>query len=155
MATAVISFTKTIRVTPTITTSAYASGDSIGGAITLPNAARQGRSGGVILSLSVVDKDAEEVGVTVQFYKNAPTATDNAAFDPTDAQLADDYIGEVALTSYTSLSDNSVASERNIGLAFESESEDAQDIYAVIISNGTPTYTAASDIVLIVNILQD
>lgn len=154
MATDVLSHTNIVRVTPTITTSAYAAGDSIGGAIELPNACRLGKQSGVVQSINVIDKDSEEATLDLHFFSAAPTATDNAEFDPTDAQLADSYLGSVNVASYNAFADNSAASVQNVGIPFEL-AQDVASLYVVITTTGTPTYTAATDISLAIGILQD
>lgn len=152
-----------ISVSPTISTSAYTAGDNVGGAMTLSDAARIDGGTCVIESIAIVDKDSEEAVFDFHFFSDAPSATDNAAFDPTDTQLVDHYLGTVygvgdsdvdSQSVYSTFSDNSVCSKRNIGLVLECAT-DSRAIYCVVTTQGTPTYTSTSDLNFKFGFLQD
>lgn len=151
--------TSTVAVTsaPTISTSAYAAGDNIGGLISLASAVRVSGGSGVINTVVVADKALQNSALDVVFFAANPTNTtftDNAALTVHDTDLLT-IVGHisVAASDYTSFADNSVATSKNNGLAFKLTS--GTTLYAAIVCRGTPTYAATSDIKLIVKIFQD
>lgn len=152
--------TKTVTATPTISTSAYAAGDLIGGKMTLLNAVRFGDSlrpgSGEIRSVTLTDKAKQSATIDVVFFSVDPdstTFTDNAAFDPDDSDLVE-MIGFASVDSWSDFNDNSVGVALNLtGLAFDVGQNTA--IYAALVSRGTPTYASTTDLTLRVGILQD
>ena len=145
-------------VTPTISTSAYASGDLIGTKMEFKLGRWAGKNvpqSGLIQSVVLADLDNEGVTVDVVFFGSDPsstTFTDNAALDIAAADL-DKVVGVVRLSSYVAFADNSVAEESNLGIPF-SVGDDGI-VYAAIVSRATPTYTATSDLTLSVRALAD
>lgn len=143
--------------TPTIDTAAYASGDLIGDKIELTNAARTAAGSGIIQSISIIDDDGEEAAMDVLFFDTDPTNTTFTDNDPVDIDEADleNYIGHASVASadYSSFASNSAASVQNVGIPFDLAS--GTSIWAVIVSRGTPTYTATDDLTLRVGILRD
>lgn len=141
-----------LQITPTISTTIYAAKDAIGGLLTFSNAARA--SGGTIFiqSLVVVDKDQERADMELYLSRATFTApTDNAVFDPTDAELLD-CVGVIGVGPWYDFNDNAVASVNNIGLEC---SLAGTDLFGALVSRGTPTYTSTSDIVVTLTIAQD
>jgi len=160
MALEIQSQTKVIEVTPTMDTSAYASGDYAGTVMTLANAARAPGLGGVLQTLALVDKADQGAAMTLHFFSQLPTITsaDNAAIDITDANAAY-YIGSVAIATadYYDFGGNKNAAIKNIGLAFRPDPtapSTVQNIYAIIVMAGSATY-AASSLTFKFGILQD
>ena len=142
-----------IQVTPTISTGIYAAKDAIGGLYTFSNAARYSGGSGRLLAVTVVDKDQEKADMDLVLFRATFTApTDNAVFDPTDAELLD-CIGWVPIGSgmYADFNDNSVA-HVDCNVAFTLA---GTDLFAAMVSRGTPTYTATSDLVVTLTIAQD
>lgn len=159
----VIGASDVISVSPTISTSAYTAKDCVGGAMTISNPVRLTGGTCVLESIAIVDKDSEEAIFDFHFFSDAPTATDNAVFDPTDTQLVDHYLGTVygvgntdvdPQAVYSTLNDNSVCSKRNIGLVLAAAAT-ASSIYCVVVTQGTPTYTSTSDLNFKFGFLQD
>lgn len=157
-------YTVVLTATPTIDTAAYATGELMGSSeISLTNAVlpfstlggvNRGGSG-VIQSVVIVDQDAQEINIDVYFFDAEPTNTtftDQAAFDPDDADL-DLLIGVAVVTDWRSQSDNSIGQVHNLGMAFVL-TPGARTLYAVLVTRGTPTY-AATGLTLRVTILQD
>jgi hypothetical protein len=153
--TAIITHSNVVEAVPTIETSAYASGDVIGEKLSLSDAARSLVSTGIISSVVIVDKDSEAVDIDVVFFDANPAAfgNDNAAFDPTDADVAN-IVCVVSVTDYYTFNDNSVGIAQNVNCPFDLGSTNTT-LYAALVSRGTPTYTAATDLTLRVGILQD
>lgn len=152
--------TKVVSVTPTVDTSAYASGDLIGGKLTLSSAGRFGdklRNGtGVVQSVVVADKAKQSVTLDVVLFDTDPTGTtftDNAAFAVADADIGK-IIGVASVSNWTAFSDNSVGDAINLtNLPFDLG--ESTTIYAALVARGAPTYVAATDLVVRVGISQD
>lgn len=142
---------KVIQVTPTISTSAYTAGDQVGGlqTLTIPGQAEQKLA--TLLSVSLVDKAAQNAALTIFFFTQSPTiaSSDNAAFDLTDANMLY-YAFHVNITAsdYASSSSNSAAS---LGMSTVAKcaiptGTAPTALYAVIKTTGTPTYASTSDL---------
>lgn len=142
-------------VTPTISTGIYAAKDAIGGIMEFTNAARTSAAGGIVESVVIVDKDQERTGIDLVLFSAtvAGTVTDNAAFDPTDADLAN-CVGVIPIASgdYFDFSDNAVASRSGVGLAYVCA---ATSLFGVLVARATPTYTATSDIIVTLGLIPD
>lgn len=147
--------TTLIAVTPTISTSAYQAKDAIGGVMTFANAARLSAGGGIVESLVIVDKDQELAAMDLVLLSAtvAGTTTDNAAWDPTDADLAN-VVGVIPILSgdYADFNDNSVASRSGIGMAYTCAST---SLFGVLVARSAPTYTGTSDISVILGLIPD
>lgn len=148
--------TFTLTATPTISSgSAYADGDAVGGKLTFADAVLPER-GATIQSITVVDLDSQDATLKLVLFDQDFTAeTDNAAFDPSDADLAN-CIGwvEIAEADYQAFSDNSVASVNSIGKAFTLDGV-GTSLYGQLITTGTPTYASTSSLTIKLHILQD
>ena len=151
------------RLTPVVSAaSAYTAGDAVGGLLTFEDALDGNKKTGVVLSVTIQDNDSEDAALELVLFSQPFTATaDNAAFDPTDADLAN-CLGKITITAgdYTAFSDNSIATARNVGLVVNStDVKDAQkgngNLYGQLITSGTPTYTAITDISVTLGVLQD
>jgi hypothetical protein len=150
-------------VTPTITmsTTAYAANDIIGGEVVLLNAFRSGigaKTTGVAQSLTVLDLEDRKPALNVLVFNANPvgTYTDNAAF----SLNASDYnkvlgVISVATADYRDLGTVSVATP-----AFQPFcvwGNGISDLYVVIVLTGTPpaAWTATSSLRLTFGILRD
>lgn len=149
---------KSFRVaqTPTISTSIYAAGDAVGGLLTFANCARASGLPFLLRSVVIVDADKENAVLNLALFDRTFTiSADNAAFDPTDADLAN-HVGTVPIVAadYGSFSDNSAATKivPEGGLLVVPNGTDLfGQLYLV---SGTPTYTATSDLTVIVSGVQ-
>lgn len=149
-----------IQITPTITTSAYASGDVIGGSsasIALANAARVSGGSGLVQSILVLDRtQAQRAAMDIMFFDRSVTAAaDNAAVATSDADMA--YcLGIIPIGPYNQAFPgtplNSFSTLVNVGLPFVLN---GTDLHIVIVSRGTPTYVASTDLTFTFIILQD
>jgi hypothetical protein len=150
--------TTTILQIPTISTSpAYTAGDNVGAKITLASAVRVSGGTGIIQSITLSDKGKQSAATDVIFFSANPTnttATDNTAQTIHDTDLLT-IIGVVSIVAadWFAFVDNSVASKLGLGLAFKAVG--STSIYAILVTRGTPTYTATTDLQLGVTILQD
>jgi len=120
MATRVVGITSRARAVPAATTSAYASGQSIGAVNTLENVANRQQGTLTLQSITLVDRTTQAGAIDLVFFRSAPTATDKVAFAPTDLQL-EDYLGRVSITAgdYINTSAQRLADKLNIGMAMD------------------------------------
>jgi hypothetical protein len=137
-------------VTPTVlvTAGAYDAADNVGGVIVLPNALRFERPTGVWHSLVVTDAADQKAVLEVFLLRRRPsggTYTNNAglAFSTTDLGhiLARK---QVAAADYLTVGSHAVASLSGLGAVVRSE--DAGTLYVLIMTAGTPTYAAVTNL---------
>ena len=137
-----------LSVTPTIATGIYTAGDAVGGRLEFANAVQggDGSPGGILQAVVIIDKDSEDVQLDLMLFSEAFTATaDHDAWDPTDADLAN-LIGIVEVNNYKTFNDNSAAmAEVNIPLI---ATEAGGTVYGQLVTRGTPSYTATTDIIV-------
>lgn len=102
-----------------LTNTTYTSGDQLGTAITISNAARASGRGGVITSVVVLDVLGLIGPLDVFFFDQSitPTSADNAAVSITDADMAN-CIGVVQCVSTFSTAQNKLAQASNIALPY-------------------------------------
>jgi hypothetical protein len=142
-----------LSVTPTISTGIYAAKDAIGGLLTFANAASSSGRPIMVSSASLIDKDQERAEIDLVLFKASIGApTDNAVFDPTDAELIE-CVGVIQfnIVDYADFSDNCVAVRYGLGLDIDL---DGTDLYGALVARSTPTYTATNDIVVSLRIVQ-
>jgi len=121
-----------------VETGIYASGDALGekNSVTLPEH-------GVIMAVVAQDRDKEDVDFDiVMFLSDITGTTDNAAFDPTDAEL-NGCLGSITVTGYKDFNDNAIATVDNVGLPYWATDG---NVYFQCVTRGTPTYTATTDL---------
>ena len=104
-----------MTVLPGLTASPnYATGDSLGTNLTVSGLPEHG----IIRGVTVVDRADQDVNIDFVFSQSSLTVTDNAAFDPTDAEL-EDVVGVIQVNSWFSFNDNSVGCEANTELPYQ------------------------------------
>lgn len=139
-----------VAVTPTLDTSAYASGDTLFNStvVQVLTAAPTGSSArglrGRIASVTVLDKDDQNTGMTLFFLRsNVTFGTANAAPSISDAN-AENIIGRVTIAAadYTDLGGCDFAQAHNLNIPFVLPSNQ-RELYVAAITNGTPTHTAS------------
>ncbi len=140
-----------ISATPTITAGGYSAKDAVGGEMTFANAARTSGGSGIINSVTIIDNDDEKAGLELWLFHTTVTeAADNAPMDFSDAELAT-CVGVIPISAadYYSLADNGVACVRGVGLQFKCA---ATSLFGQLKCTGTPTYTATSDLTVVLGI---
>lgn len=144
-----INASKVVSVTPTISTSAYATGDQIGGIMTLTDAVRfdsnESKGFSELVSVTILDSSKQNADIDVWFFKTSPTVTsvDNGAFAMTAANMAAQCIGVVSAgVAYSDAAAVSVSSTCNLNLPLQVAS--GSNIYAIAVVRGTPTYATTS-----------
>lgn len=145
-------------ITPTLTTSAYADGDQMGGVLTLTSAVDATADTATLISVQVVDKAKQSAPFDILFFNASPTlaSTDNAALSVSDTEMVQKFIGRVSVDSadYSDTAQSSDATVLGVGLYLQAAAG-SSDLYAVLQCRGTPTYGAAADLVVKLGILQD
>lgn len=141
----------------TVQAAAYASGDLVGGKLTLTDP-KSGTvefpSGGLIQSVIITDLAKQNITKDVFFFDTNPantTFTENGALAVADADLVD-LIGVAQVADWYSLSDNSVGQVLNLALPFVLPGASAS-LYAAIVERGAPTYVSTADLTIRVGIL--
>lgn len=136
--------TRSQKITPTISTSAYADGDVIGGLINLGSVLLNS-NGGILRRVVLVDDDSEGAALNMYFFDEQPSSiADNAAFAPTLADLQK-LVGvvEIAGGDYITVNGNDYVIKSAVNIDWEG------DLYLYMVTNGsTPTYTTTSDLYL-------
>jgi len=143
---------KAVLARPTIVPAAYASGDAIGGLLTFEDVCSAFEPSFRIISAVLIDNAKQSSLVRLMLFDRTFTPTaDNAAFDPSDADLQN-CIGWVgwAAADYSALNDSSIAQKGGdlsamLGIALRLV-DGGTDLYGQLVSYGTPTYVAADDL---------
>lgn len=149
-----------VSVTPTIDTSAYITGDQVGGIMTFTGALR-GTNAGYVVSAMISDKSAQTTDIELWLWSASPsgTFTDQAASDPLDADISVKFLGVVKFSSTEiySASDNGVKYKGNLLLPVQGFSSDtiSYNIYGTLVSRGAPTFASTSDLTVKLGISQD
>lgn len=141
---------RTAVASPTCDTAAYATGELIGGKLSLAI----NKSNGIIQTVVLTDAANQKVAMDVVFFVQDPsstTFTDQAALDIHDTDLK--YIAgriSIAAADYVSYADNA---EATVNTQFAFQLTSGTTLYACLVSRGAPTYAAATDLQLRVTIL--
>lgn len=139
------------------TGAAYADGDLIGAKMTFSNILRSDIGGAMVVSAEVLDASTNAAALDLLLF-NADVSTasvyssgDNAALAVAAADLAN-LVGVVSFSTgdYSQFADNEIAVVNNIGLGVYMPN--GQDLYGVMVSRGTPTYTSTDDLTVRINI---
>ena len=160
--TVVSSKTKVISVAPTVSTSAYSTGNLIGPKQTLTGAGacdttvgQTGLCGGIINSVTITDLEKQSADFDIIIFSSNPSATtftDRAAFDIDDADLPK-VACVISVTTDVLFNDNAVAVNQNAGCVFSAPATSGT-LYAAVVIRSTATYSA-SGLTFRYGILQD
>jgi hypothetical protein len=147
---------KTITVTPTVDTLIYASGDLIGGLLTFDGVRLIG--GAVIKTITLVDQAKQNAAIDLILFGgnlSGTTLTNNGVLDVADADLLT-YLGHVSIpaANYAPFNDNSAATVKDINL-YLLPAATGTAIYGLLVSRGTPTYAASTDLQLSVTFARE
>ncbi len=151
-----------VQVAQTVTaSSAYASGNAVGGLMTIANAARVsgslGASGtsGILQNVAVNSKSVQTAQMDIFVFDANPsgsTCTDKSAFVLATADF-DKVIGVISVPStvtnnngWFSGGTGSVGQANNQAMAYDISS--GTSLFACMVTRGTPTFTATTDISL-------
>jgi hypothetical protein len=146
--------TNEVCVTPAITaSSAYTTGDVVGGLITLPSAFLSTNSG-ILQAVRLTSKSVQTAEFDVTFFSAVPATTF------TDKTAPSIVAADVLLTqppikltnNFSGLGTHTVYGADGISRPIN---EVGASAYAVITTAGTPTFASASDLQLCASILDD
>ena len=157
---------KIIRVTPTLSTDAYAAGDVAFTATEIPNAVINEGGCSKIINCFVIDQDRDTFDLNLVFTeKNTALGTINATANISDANMeaigfcgmnffqsdaaANGHIDQVRIMKQQSLSG---ASESVEPMLIQAEAGSTSVYVSGIFPDGTPTFAAADDIDIILHI---
>ena len=142
---------KTFKIDLEVLTAAYANGDAVGQKFELDGAALRPKGGGIIQSMTLVDKDDDGVEVDVVLFDDDFSATTDGSSMNISDEDANKLIGTVNLATYKDQGDVKTATASNIQLGYSCKSK---SIFGQLITRGTPTYAdGPGSLKLIVSIL--
>jgi len=152
--------TKVVSASVSPSTTAYSAGDLVGGLITFEDVIEADYGGGLIVHSSIVDLAKQSAALKLMLFNGSlstgtgTTLTDNAAADIGDSDIKDKYIGHLTFTTgeYVVMNDNSAATNAE-QIAFYLAS--GRDLYGVLVTQGTPTYTSGEVITIKLGIETD
>lgn len=151
-----------VSATPVCDTSAYATGDLMGGKLTFSDAFRPDKAAGQLVGVRIKDLAAQAIDLDLVLFSRDPsltTFTDQAALDIHDTDL-----GKVVATinlgssSRFAFADNSVhfiASQYIPLEGKDSNGAPSTTIYGALVARGAFTCATASDVTITLEILQD
>ncbi len=147
-----------VRVSPLVQTAIYAINDQMGVATKILNALDDTKGTAALMSLTVIDKDKQNPDFDVLIFSEEPalTSADNAALSITDAEMSTKFIGRIRVSAsdYVSTDVNSEATIKLIGLLMQG-APGSRDLWFVMQSQGAPTFTTTTPLVLGFGIIQD
>lgn len=148
--------TKFVQAAPTVDTSAYAAGDTVGSLMTFTNICEPKTKRGQLLGVKVFDKSATAADIDLVLFNTDPTGsgtfTDNAAFDPNDALLPN-IAAYVAIATHKSFSDNGLSYASDIVRSVKCNS--SSTLYGYLVARAARTQAAAADITVQLEVVAD
>ena len=140
-----------IVVTPVLTGSgAYTAGYQVGGIQTLSKPTfDQGRFA-MLTSLTILDVDNQKAALTILLFNALPTiaSADQQAFSMTGANLKATCVAQIPIVAgdYATVGSSAVATHQYTNMLAQSNDTQGQ-LYAAVVTSGTPTYTTTSSLV--------
>lgn len=140
-------FTTVARAQPTCTaSSAYSTGNNVGGLITLTNFFRAAGTG-ILESIILADSSNQSAAMSVLIFTGTPVgqagfaATDKVAFTFGNAILLLEGIVNIGATDYTVINSTAIAMKTGLGIAIRGT---GQAFYAALVTTGTPTWATTT-----------
>lgn len=150
-------YTAGLKDTTAVSTSAYTAGDAVGGKRTITGALRTSNGSGILESITILDRANQKAAMELFIFDSDPTAatiTDNAAFVFSTDDLKVLAHVTIAATDYITINSKAIATIKGLGIALRGANSNTS-LYAALVTTGTPTYVATTDLQLIYGILQD
>lgn len=143
------------QFTPTVTASAYTSGFSMGGLLTVTGATRGPFAGGLIQAATVSFKSNVVPALDLILFNASPTGSTTADFGAVAIVAADlaKVIGVIHLTDTTSLGSTGFVQGQNQALPFVLGS--GTTLYGLLVVRATPTLASTTDVTVTLQILQN
>jgi hypothetical protein len=145
--------TTVLNVSPVCDTAVYASGELVGGKLTITDSSHSLISG-VISNVIMGDKAAQGLDIDLVIFNEDPTGTtftDQAAFDPADADQ-----GKIAcvvqIRTFSAHSDNGMGFANNVNCPFVTTTG---TLYGAVVARGAVDYASSSDLTFRLGILRD
>jgi hypothetical protein len=138
---------KTVRVIPTISTSAYVTGNQVGaGAFKIPSICPDSNYGLVGYNILILDGSKQDQPFDLLFFDSNPTVTssDRAAADISLANAKGILIGAAQVTTYMDLANVSIGFASFTGWCGQPKS--GLDIYCLPIIRGSATYATSASL---------
>jgi hypothetical protein len=152
-------YTQVIAEHVTVTAASYSAGNVVGGLQTLSAALRTVNGTAILESLIIMDRAAQKAPMNVYIFSEAPagTYTDHAALSwGTGDDLLVLAVIPVAATDYQNTDNSkSFAFKSGLGIALKGTGGSNDNLYAVAVTSGTPTYAASTDVQFKFGFLQD
>jgi hypothetical protein len=151
-----------IKQTPTVTAGAYAANDTLGGEMTLANAARASGGSGVLMSIVMNAEDdsadlwqAGDVEVLIFDSNPAGNYTDNATLNSSSLTDADAFLllGSVVLDQKSALGNITQLKATNINLPYVCSG--SANLFAVAINRGARTPEATDSLQFVFGVVRD
>jgi hypothetical protein len=147
--------TTIIKDTTVVSSSpAYTAGDAVGGKRTLSNALLSAHTG-VLQSITVLDRANQKAPLDIFIFDADPTnatITDNAAFVFSTDDLKVIAHVTVNASDYVTVNSKAMVSYGSLGIALSAA---GTTLYAAVVTSGTPTYAATTDVQVEFGFLQD
>lgn len=143
-----------------VDTNIYASGDVIDGVKSISDSVRGNTLSGIIESVVLSDGDNKKSEMDIYFFTDNPnggTVTDNDPWAPSEDDIKK-FIGKASVVTgnWETVGTEALAFVNELSIPFKLDSTNtAKNLYAIVVSRGTPTYTAATKLQVRVGILQD
>lgn len=148
-AVAVVGRSAVISVAQTVTAALYASGNAIGGKITLANAVAEAAGASLLHQIVILDRSNTKPSGYILIFNADPSAatiTDKSAFVFSTDDLKCVARIPVAASDYASINSKAVADLNNLGRLIKATA--GTTLYAAFVSDGVsvPTFAATSDL---------
>lgn len=151
-------YTKNIKDTTAVSTSpAYTAGDAVGGKRTLTDALRTSNGSAILESITLLDRANQKAAMELIIFDSDPSAatiTDNSAFVYSTDDLKVLARITIAATDYVTLNSKAIAQLRGLGVTLKGANNNT-NLYAALVTTGTPTYAATTDVQITFGFLQD
>lgn len=138
-----------------VTAAAYSIGNAVGAKRTIAGAVLTAGTG-ILESIVLLDRANQKAGMTLFIFNADPTnatITDKAAFVfSTDDQKV---IAQISIAASDYVTTNNKAIAVKSGLAIALKASAGTTLYAALVTTGTPTFAATSDVQIEYGILQD
>ena len=148
--------TKIVSKTITVSLSAYTSGDVVGGVQTITDGLYGAGGTGILQSVTIIDVDARSAAFTIDIFSQQPqgTYTDNGAYTLVTADSAY-LIARVSVVAgdYVTAGGKGVATVTSLNIPVFATG--TANLYALISTTSTPTWTATTNLSIVWGILQD
>jgi hypothetical protein len=151
-------YTAEVNGTPVVTaSSAYSAGNCVGGKLTLANAVRVAGGTAALQSLLLIDAANQKAALELLLFNADPTAS--ILNDKAAAVIHANDIAKIvrrisiATADYVTIDSKAIVDLAIAGRVLKAAS--GTSLYAALVTSGTPTYAATTDLTLRLGMLQD